>query len=330
MYKRSGTVQLRSSASILCNNLDVCKSPGKPADESKVAVIHKSVVWVFSPKDVLSKIQADGAVPFKQVFCKGESSQSCSVILQAKWCVLPQRTMLILASVRGMQMFEDDGSVMVFWQALAPNPVEGLAQYARGISVVGDEHICIGTADGNILVFLVPSRGPAVKLQETLDAHGCSISDIAADGQVMASSDESGKIIIWKAGGHFVKVKEIAGFGYPCSSLSVMKNLVIGAYGTGHIRIFNLETGSMLCEVSAHSRWINAIDVCKKNGMIVSASEDTHVKVWKLTASPFNFEFLFEDAVADVQLAGAKFLDDDGDSFAVTGYDSCDVVMYNK
>ena len=82
MYKRSATVQLKSSASILCNNLDVCKSSGKPAEECKIAVIHKSVVWVFSPKDALCTTPADGVVPFKQVFCKGESSQSCSVILQ--------------------------------------------------------------------------------------------------------------------------------------------------------------------------------------------------------------------------------------------------------
>ena len=25
-----------------------------------------------------------------------------------------------------MQMFEDDGAVMVFWQALSPNPTEGI------------------------------------------------------------------------------------------------------------------------------------------------------------------------------------------------------------
>lgn len=331
MYKKGTSIQIKSSASLLCNNLDVCRLPGKPADDCNLAVIHKSVVWIFNPKEVLAKqSKIDGAIPFKQVFCKGESSQACSAILQAKWCVLPQRTLLILASVRGIQMFEEDGSIMVFWQALSPNPVEGLAQYARGIAAVGNEHICIGTADGNILVFLVPSKGPSVKLQETLDTHQGSICDIVSDGNIMASSDETGKILIWKSGGQFVKTAEIDGFGYPCSSLCIMDDLVIAAYGSGHIRVFNSKTATILCEVCAHSRWINAIDLSQTKGLLVSVSEDTFVKVWKITTNPLNFQFLFEESVADVQLAGAKFLDDTGDRFAVTGYDSCEMVMFNK
>ena len=60
----------------------------------------------------------------------------------------------------------------------------------------------------------MPTKGPAIKLQETLDDHSQSICDIASDKETMATSDESGKIIVWKAGGHFKKVTEIDGFGY--------------------------------------------------------------------------------------------------------------------
>ena len=82
MYKRGQSVPLKSSASLLSNNLDICKIPGKALDECKLAVIHKSVVWVFTPKEVNSKDHADGVLPYKQVYCKGESSQFCSTILQ--------------------------------------------------------------------------------------------------------------------------------------------------------------------------------------------------------------------------------------------------------
>ena len=85
MFKRGPSIPIKSSASLLCNNLDVCKFPGKGADESKLAVIHKSLVWVFIPKQVASKDRADGFLPYKQVFCKGESSQSCSTILQVSF-----------------------------------------------------------------------------------------------------------------------------------------------------------------------------------------------------------------------------------------------------
>lgn len=321
---------LKSSASLLSNNLDVCQLPGKGPDECKLAVIHKSVVWVFTPKEVHARNNADSALPYKQVFCKGENSQFCSTILQAKWCVFPQRTLLILSSIRGIQAFEDDGSLMVFWQALAPNPIEGQAQYARGISVVGTEHVSIGVADGSVLVFHVPIKGPGIKLQETLNGHSHSICDIASDGDMMVTSDEVGKIIKWKAGGHFTKISEINGFGYPCSSICLLNDLVIGGYGSGHIRVFNSASGVMLAEVCAHSRWINAMDISQESGLLVSASEDSYVRVWKITHNPFNLEFLHEESITDVQLVGAKFLDKEGSTFAVTGYDSNEAFIFSK
>lgn len=82
MYKREQSIPLKSSASLLCNNLDVCKFSDKAPNECKMAVIHKSLVWVFTPKEVAAKSHPDGVLPYKQVFCKGESSQSCSTILQ--------------------------------------------------------------------------------------------------------------------------------------------------------------------------------------------------------------------------------------------------------
>ena len=88
MYKRGQSVPLKSSASLLSNNLDVCQLPGKGPDECKLAVIHKSVVWVFTPKEVHARNNADSALPYKQVFCKGENSQFCSTILQVMLLLL--------------------------------------------------------------------------------------------------------------------------------------------------------------------------------------------------------------------------------------------------
>ena len=70
-----------------------------------------------------------------------------------------------------------------------------------------------GVADGSVLVFHVPIKGPGIKLQETLSDHSQSICDIASDGENMVTTDAIGKIIVWKAGGHFTKLTEINGFG---------------------------------------------------------------------------------------------------------------------
>ena len=42
------------------------------------------------------------------------------------------------------------------------------------------------------------------------------------------------------------------------------------------------------------------------------------------------FELKFQQSVPDVQLCGGKFLDPEGESFGVTGYDLSEVVLFSK
>lgn len=44
-----------------------------------------------------------------------------------------------------VKMFDENGTMMVFWQSLQPHPKEGKPQFVRGITAVGDSYICIGT-----------------------------------------------------------------------------------------------------------------------------------------------------------------------------------------
>ena len=47
----------------------------------------------------------------------------------------------------------------------------------------------------------------------------------------------------------------------PCSTMCVYNDYVVGGYGSGHIRVFNHQDGSLVAEITAHARWINALDV---------------------------------------------------------------------
>lgn len=325
MYVQCPPVPIRSSASLLYNNFDVL--PSKNQSEVMFGVVHKSLVWLFNPQNVRAQeARGDASAAYKKVICKGESVHSSSIILQAKWCALPQRTLLVITSIKGAQMFESDGSIMVFWQTLSPSPIPGEAQYARGITSVGDHYICIGVADGTILVFDVPERGTGVKLQETLSAHTSSISDLHASNNMMVSSDENGDLVTWRAAGHFQKLHYIDGCGFPCASVRLWKSLIIASYGSGHVRVFNAETGTIKVEISAHAKWINAIDIADQAGLLLTSSEDSYVRVWNLK----NFTLEFQESVGNIQISGARFLDMNGGSFGITGYDCTDVVIYEK
>jgi hypothetical protein len=43
---------------------------------------------------------------------------------------------------------------------------------------------------------------------------------------------------------------------------------VIGGFGSGHIRLFNAQSGEPCAEVAAHARWINAMDLATGSGMV--------------------------------------------------------------
>jgi WD40 repeat protein len=61
------------------------------------------------------------------------------------------------------------------------------------------------------------------------------------------------------------------------------KDFILGAYGSGHIRIFGIQTLSLMCEVVAHARWITASDLAPDTGYFLSVSEDSFVKIWQIS-----------------------------------------------
>ena len=57
-------------------------------------------------------------------------------------------------------------------------------------------------------------------------------------------------------------------FSSPCSSLKLWNDVIIAAYGSGHVRLFNAATGRISAEAAAHARWITALDVTPKTGIV--------------------------------------------------------------
>ena len=54
--------------------------------------------------------------------------------------------------------------------------------------------------------------------------------------------------------------------------MALWSDLIVGAFGSGHIRVFSSTKGSLLAEVAAHAKWINAIDVAHVTGMVCNYS----------------------------------------------------------
>ncbi|XP_008575177.1 PREDICTED: WD repeat-containing protein 54 isoform X3 [Galeopterus variegatus] len=213
MFRRERSISLRGSAAALCNNLSVLQLPAH--NLTYFGVVHGPSAQILSA--------APEGVPLAQrhLHAKEGAGVSPSLITQVHWCVLPFRVLLVLTSHRGIQMYESDGSIMVYWHALDSgdaSPVQ--AVFARGIAASG-HFICVGTWSGRVLVFDIPAKGPNIVLSEELAGHQTAVTDIAtepAQGQDcvadMVTADDSGLLCVWRSRPEFTLLIRIPGFGW--------------------------------------------------------------------------------------------------------------------
>ncbi|XP_074848255.1 WD repeat-containing protein 54 isoform X2 [Carettochelys insculpta] len=314
MYRKERSVPLKSSSSALYNNLSVL--PLRDKQLTYFAAVHGSTVS-------LASASADGlSVSQRQ--------------LQAKEGGLAVSTSILT------QMYESDGSVMVYWHALdVSDPPPAQAVFARGIAAACERFICVGTSSGLVLVFDIPSKGTNITLSEVLEEHRDSITDIASevgenpDGAVdLVTADDSGALCAWRSEEEFSLLTKISAFGWSCSSVKLWNGVIAAGYGNGQIRLYEALSGALRATVNAHARWIYALDLAPLTGKLLSGAEDSYVQVWKLSrrADPgdIEIEHCHSECVTDTQLCGARFCDPEGNSFAATGYDLSEIVRYSQ
>ncbi|KAL3863915.1 hypothetical protein ACJMK2_005636 [Sinanodonta woodiana] len=327
MYRRDKPIAFKSSVSLLANNLTCYINIEKGS--LNYASVHRYLV------NMVSSTPDGSQVTHKQVMCKEPSAaqQGTSMIIQAKWVTLPARVVLVITSIKGIQIFEYDGSAIMYWHAMRDHAENAdQCNFGRGIAGFGENLLCIGSQTGEIMVFSIPPKGNNVALKDTLKGHKSAICDLTSDKNNLYSSDDEGNIIMWTLqGSQIQQTGNIPGSGDPVSSIGVWKSVIVASYGNGQIKVYNAKTGKVGAVVNAHARWINALSVAKGTGLVLTASEDSFVRVWQLIDGPTpELEFKFADCVTDLQLVGAQFVDDNGKAFAVTGYDSPDLIFFSQ
>ncbi|NXG64499.1 WDR54 protein, partial [Hemiprocne comata] len=205
MYRKEKSLPLKSSSAALYNNLSVLRPPDRGL--ACFSAVH-------GPSLSLVSVAEDGSgFSHRQLQAKeGGMAVSVPLLTQAAWCVLPWRVLLVLTSQKGIQMYESDGSTMVYWHALdVTEHPPGQAVFARGIAAAGGRFICVGTSSGLVLVFDIPPKGTNVVLSAALERHQHPVTDIAAErGRApdgagdLVTADDAGTLCVWSSGEEFV------------------------------------------------------------------------------------------------------------------------------
>ncbi|KAM3831526.1 WD repeat-containing protein 54 isoform 2-T2 [Vipera latastei] len=334
MYRRAERgLALRGSSLALYNNLSVLPLPAKRL--TYFASVHGASVGLVSAA-------ADGAACAHRQLQARQGGLGPPLVTQAAWCALPSRTLLVLASWKGVQMYEPDGSAMVYWHALdGMEASAGMVLFARGIGATGLHFVCVGTSTGSVLVFDVPSKGTNITLSEVLEQHSSPITDIGAElceqpegAADLVTADDSGALCVWGSGETFRLITKIPASDCTCSSVKLWNGLVAAGYGDGQIRLYEAAQGTLRAQVSAHARWIYALDLAPLSGKLLSAAEDSFVRVWGLSRNAdtdsIELEHCHTECVTDTQICGARFCNPEGTTFAVTGFELSEIILYHQ
>eukprot|EP00743_Colponemidia_sp_Colp-15_P001473 GILK01001612.1.p1 GENE.GILK01001612.1~~GILK01001612.1.p1 ORF type:complete len:337 (-),score=44.81 GILK01001612.1:145-1122(-) len=275
---------------------------------------------------------ADPSVSEATIASSPTSYRDAASVMQAKFVNVGQRPLLVLTTLFGAQIWNADGSRMLFFlPASSGRPVPADQQsFFRGIALVRSEdqreQICVGTSAGDVLVITVDSGN--FSLADTLSVHESSITDLAFSSTgrrpFLASSDDTGHISVWSTpnADGFKHKGMLRGPTCLISSLCAMDNMVIAGYASGHIRIFDTSAMVIQVEIAAHVRSINALALHPSKPLLASVAEDTVVNVWSLpTADSPDVALLFAAAVPDQLLTGVTFWGPTHDNLAVSSYD---------
>ncbi|CAG2114679.1 unnamed protein product [Medioppia subpectinata] len=161
------------------------------------------------------------------------------------------------------------------------------------------------------------------------------ITDLASNEKnILVSCDDSGKIWVWDyIDSRLQQTVSFEGYnGFSCNCLAFYKKYVLAGYGSGHLRVFDINSKLLISEISGHSKWVTAIDVAPDTGRILSTSEDSFVRIWQMNEQndTFKVSHEFSQNIANHMLFGGVFLDKSGNSFCVSGYDSLELHYFSQ
>ncbi|KAM3726591.1 WD repeat-containing protein [Dirofilaria immitis] len=307
------------------NNLSLFSHEAK--DLTLASVIHENQIATLSWDQGLNSFTCDN-LPIK-----GGDSDASVVVLQAKYCMPISRTFPLLVITTSKGVYDMKTCKLLAWSEMndtsEPTRREQTYCFTRGITYVEDL-IAVGSHSGELLIFRCMGENSVI-FKRSVQEHDFAIVDIATCrfDDLTCSCDVSGNIAVWVK--NFKSARKKFSTGHEINCINVLRKQVIIGTFTGQLLFYSTLNGQLLVEVNAHIRQINAIAVAPGNAYIISVSDDTMIRLWKLhTCKPeaYKVEWQHNKRVENMSLVGAQFVNDRGNGFVVAAYDYSKLLYY--
>eukprot|EP00316_Scyphosphaera_apsteinii_P024686 CAMPEP_0119309530 /NCGR_PEP_ID=MMETSP1333-20130426/15819_1 /TAXON_ID=418940 /ORGANISM="Scyphosphaera apsteinii, Strain RCC1455" /LENGTH=330 /DNA_ID=CAMNT_0007313523 /DNA_START=56 /DNA_END=1048 /DNA_ORIENTATION=+ len=269
-----------------------------------------------------------------------------SVVQQVRWVAPPDvpTEMLVIASSKSLQMYSADGKHFLYLVPFVRS--DDKSGFFRGIAAcnaAGTGYVFAGCSNGEICRLPVTGSGEpsfGKYIMHPAQEQCTCVSDLAAASLpggtgilAVASSGEGGCAAILlmdvvEAEAPKLTATFPSDIGSMCTSLRIRQSLLLCAFSTGQVRMYDLEAKVLTAVMTAHARWINALEVHPSKDTFATASEDAYVGVWRLPEQGgHTIKLVTHYQAQDCTLTGVTFCGGASrDSVGATAYD-VDYVM---
>jgi len=309
---------LGKTASLLHNNL-ACSGSG-----AFFAGVHNSVSTgggkVTSGRLLLHDVASGASSPGPE----GEQ------IMSIRYLEFTYGSLLCASSTNGTTIYNEDASMLLCYApADAAAQVPDKLRYHQGACVVPSmQQIAIGTSKGTLVLVSAghPSQlavcGEAAPSGATTEV--ADVCYVQATNQVV-SVHNNGDIRFWDvATTPFSNCAAVASMSQAPVRAAALGLRLLVAYGPGTVCLYDVASGELQVEITAHARWLTAVAVREDAGQVATVGEDTVLNVWAVEPTDGQVSLLHSSVVTDKLLTGVAFC---SGGVGVTAYDS-DVLFH--
>lgn len=190
-------------------------------------------------------------------------------VMGVKWVEVGGNHYLFICTTRGFHVLDSSAARTVFFFLLDSvlTASDDTLMFCRGVAAIpGTSQVCVGASNGAVFVFSCADKESFSKTH-TLSEHSEPLCALHASAEHLVSGDDGGTVVVWDASSRSKKCS-FDGAGFPCTSVVTRSDVAVAGYASGHIRVYQISSARMHCEIAAHARCVTAMDIHPSRGSV--------------------------------------------------------------